>query len=79
MTKTVSLKNLLEKEASAVNKYCIWSESVDVTKEKIEKNPVGNYSSLLDHDMMLVNEAISEMESARKELADYIRNLMAEY
>ena len=79
MTKTVSFKNLLEKEASAVNKYCIWSESVDVMMEKIEKDPVGDYSLFLDHDMTLVNEAISEMESARKELANYIRTLMSEY
>lgn len=77
MTRTVSLKDILEKEASAVNKYRIWTESADKMREKMDEDP--DYFSLFKHDIKLVDEAISEMEFARKELANYIRTLMSEY
>lgn len=77
MVKVISLRDLIDKEAVAVNKYRIWSEDVLELIEREDENPY--ISSLIERSKKKTEEAVFEIESARKELANAIRGLMSKY
>ncbi len=69
MDKTISLGEIIDRELDAVLKYRLWYNAQDDPCMAPVLNKVDEKTK----------EAETEIESARKELADYIRNLMAEY
>ena len=69
MDKTISLGEIIDRERDAVLKYRLWHNA--------KNDPC--MAPVLNKVDKKTKEAEAEIESARKELADYIRYLMSEY
>lgn len=69
MDKAISLSEIIDRELDAVLKYRMWHNAPN--------DPC--MAPVLHRADEMVKEAEIEIESARKELANYIRGLMSEY